>query len=112
MSIPKEEWRPGDILKIVRIASDMRSPFTGRRAQVGEYVTFKGLNHSPAWGGDFSGRVSVMVVEHPYTTGVDQGVDQGWMADRFEFICRGEGRREGADYQGPNDVDLQVEARP
>ena len=106
MSIPKEEWRPGDILKIVRIAPDMRSPFTGRRAQGGEYVTFKGINPSPAWG--CPSRPSVMVEEYPYS----RGRDQGWMADRFEFICRGEGRREGADYQGPNDVDLGGKNEP
>ena len=100
--IDYETSRRGDILKIVRIAPEMRSPVTGRRAKGGEYVTFKGLNHSPAWGSDFSGRVSVMVVEYPYAT----GVDQGWMADQFEFVCRGAGRREGADYQGPDDVDL------
>lgn len=101
MFIPKEEWRPGDILKIVRLAEEMRDPRTGKRAHGGEYVTFKGINPNPSWG-DSLEQVSVMVEEYPYSR-----KDQGWMADRFEFVCRGAGRREGADYQGPDDVDLE-----
>jgi hypothetical protein len=84
----------GAILRCVRGS-------TGGGVVAGQTYVLKGYNQNPFWS---PRSASVLLAGTPNTW---SSKDSCWMLDRFELVCDGD----GSDYQPPDDVDLQMEAR-